>query len=57
MIAQLSGWISLLAFALALWNKLDYKEWPFTPSDLFQACIYLVLFAIFASMAAVAIRS
>ena len=50
---KISGWGSVAAFILALWNKLDNTEWLFTPSDLFQASLYLVLFAIFASMAAI----
>lgn len=56
LLAQIAGYASLVAFILALVNKLDNEEWLFTPSDLFQAALYLVLFAIFSSMAAVAIR-
>ena len=51
-VGKLSGWISALAFALAIVNKLRVSEWLFSPSDLLQAALYLVLFAIFASMAA-----
>ncbi|OGE80037.1 MAG: hypothetical protein A2826_00955 [Candidatus Doudnabacteria bacterium RIFCSPHIGHO2_01_FULL_43_23] len=49
---KISGWISALAFTLAIVNKLIVSEWLFSPSDLLQASLYLVLFAIFASMAA-----
>jgi hypothetical protein len=38
---------------MAFINKLANKEWLFSPSDLFQASLYLVLFAIFAAMAAI----
>ena len=51
-VGRISGWISAMAFALAIVNKLVVSEWLFSPSDLLQAALYLVLFAIFASMAA-----
>ena len=53
---KISGWLSIVAFALGLFNKLSVREWLFTPSDLLQAALYLVLFAIFASMAAISAR-
>lgn len=55
-VGKAAGWISAAAFAMAFINKLADKEWLFTPSDLLQAALYLVLFAIFASMAAIGQR-
>lgn len=51
---KLAGWVSVAAFTLAFINKIAFKEWLFTPSDLLQAALYLVLFAIFSSMASIA---
>jgi hypothetical protein len=51
--AKVAGWISVATFTMAFINKLANKEWLFSPSDLFQASLYLVLFAIFAAMAAI----
>lgn len=48
---KVSGWGSAAAFTLAFINKIADKEWLFTPSDLLQSALYLVLFAIFSSMA------
>ncbi|MBI4054486.1 MAG: hypothetical protein HY397_04110 [Candidatus Doudnabacteria bacterium] len=53
MAGKISGWASAAAFTLAFINKIAVREWLFTPSDLLQAALYLVLFAIFASMAAI----
>ena len=55
-VGKISGWISAVAFALGLFNKLTVREWLFSPSDLLQAALFLVLFAIFASMAAISSR-
>ncbi|PIR97223.1 MAG: hypothetical protein COT91_02515 [Candidatus Doudnabacteria bacterium CG10_big_fil_rev_8_21_14_0_10_41_10] len=55
-VGKISGWLSIASFALGLFNKLSVREWLFTPSDLLQAALYLVLFAIFASMAAISSR-
>ncbi|MDP2932816.1 MAG: hypothetical protein Q8N81_01655 [bacterium] len=48
---KVSGWGSAAAFTFAFINKIADKEWLFTPSDFLQAALYLVLFAIFSSMA------
>jgi len=50
---QFAGWISVILFALALFNKLKGTEILFNPSDLLQASLYLILFAIFSSMVAI----
>lgn len=55
--SQAAGWGSVAAFGLAFGNKIMGREWLFSPSDLLQAALYLVLFAIFASMAAISTRS
>ena len=51
-----AGWLSAAAFVMAFINKIADKEWLFTPSDLLQAALYLVLFAIFSSMASIGSR-
>ncbi|MCL5435717.1 MAG: hypothetical protein M1275_01390 [Patescibacteria group bacterium] len=51
-----AGWVSAAAFVMAFVNKIAGKEWLFSPSDLLQAALYLVLFAIFASMASIGQR-
>ena len=56
MAGKVAGWISAASFVMAFIDKLAGKEWLTSPSDLFQASLYLVLFAIFASMAAINIR-
>jgi len=53
---KVTGWISVASFALALINKINNSELLFNPSDLLQASLYLVLFAIFASMSAISIN-
>ena len=52
-VGKISGWGSAAAFALAFVNKITGSEWLFSPSDLFQAALYLILFAIFTSMVAI----
>ena len=56
LVGKIAGWISAVAFVMALINKIADKEWLFSPSDLLQAALYLVLFAIFSSMAAIGSR-
>ncbi len=53
LIGKVAGWGSAIAFTWAFVNRIVNTEWPFSPSDLFQASLYLVLFAIFSSMAAI----
>jgi hypothetical protein len=50
---QFAGWISVILFALAVFNKLNGSEILFNPSDLLQAALYLILFAIFSAMVAI----
>lgn len=53
---KIAGWMSALSFVMAFVNKIAQKEWIFSPSDMFQAALYLILFAIFASMASIGSR-
>ena len=55
-VGRSAGWISAGAFVLAAVGKIANKEWLFPPSDLFQAALYLVLFAIFATLASAGTR-
>ena len=56
LVGKIAGWVSAAAFVMAFVNKIAYKEWLFSPSDLLQAALYLVLFAIFSSMASIGSR-